>query len=146
MPTRAVAGKRVDDVLHGSSRRAESFVVRGSLGKIGKQPAEMTVRVADEAGFGRETKQRLNHCQGQHFGVGELRCDADSWSFGPPFGMSGQQVVDRDIQCGYERVQIGVHARSSKIDGVVAAPILDALARYVVDHRAERAHPLELII
>ena len=78
----------------------------------------MGVGVADEATFGRVAEQCLDDCEGDQFGIAELRGDADSGAFRLPLRMILEQVVDRDVQCSCESVQVSVHARSSKISGV----------------------------
>lgn len=101
--------------------------------------------VADEAGFITVAEQRLKHSQRQQLGVRQLRRDPDLRAKRNQFGSGDQDVVDHHVQFGRESVQIGVHARSSRIRVCSTPPILGALARYVVDGRALR-DPLELTI
>ena len=60
--------------------------------------------------------------------------------------MVDQQVVDGDVESGRESVQVRVHASILQDDGVYNTLILDALALYVADDRADRANPLELLV
>ena len=94
---------------------AESFVVGGPLGQERKPRSKMGVGVADESSFGGVAEQGLDHGEGDQFGVGERRCDADGRAFGLPVRMILQQVIDRDVQSCRESVQVSVHAVSSKI-------------------------------
>jgi hypothetical protein len=48
---------------------------------------------------------------GDKFDVGQLRGDPHRWSLRPPARVVYQQIVDRDVQCGSESVQVGVHAK-----------------------------------
>lgn len=94
--------------------------------------------MSDESGFGSEPKQGLDDSEGEEFSVVEFWCDTDSWPFGRPMRMFDKQIVNRDVESGRESVQVSVHAESSKTVGVVKTPILDALARSVVDTRRTR--------
>ena len=105
-------------MLHHVARSAESFVVGGPVGQVSEHLVEVGVGVADESGFGGVAEQCLDDGQGDKFGVGQFGGDPDGWSFRPPVRVDDQEIVDGDVQCGGERVQVGVHARSSKISGV----------------------------
>ena len=100
--------------------------------------------MANEAGFGREAEQRLDHGERDQFGVAELWGDPDNGSFGSPVGVINQQIVDSDVESGRERVQVRVHASPPRQLACTNALIMGALALYVVV-RADRANPLELL-
>jgi hypothetical protein len=74
---------------------------------------QVTVGIAQPAGLRTEAEQSLQHRQADQLGVGQLGRDPDRR---PPGGQGRgalQQLVDRDVQCGGEGVQVGVH-RASK--------------------------------
>ena len=107
----------------------------------------MGVGVTQEARFGGEPQQCLDHCEGDLFGVGELRGDADGGSLRCPLWVFDEEVVDCDVESGGEGVQVRVHALYPFGIRVCIGPlILDTLVTQTVDHRAERANPLELTI
>ena len=56
---------------------------------------------------------------------------------GASWGACLQQVVDLDVQCGGEGVQVGVH-RASRLDVGLATPIMGTLCA--------PPHPLESIV
>lgn len=101
--------------------------------------------MADELGFGREPEKGLDHGQRDQFCGGEFGGDPNGGSFGSPFGVFDQRVVDGHLQSCREGVQLRVHPTVLKDQGLLGPLILDTLALYVVDDRAHRAHPLELI-
>jgi hypothetical protein len=74
-----------------------------------------------------------------------LTRDRDLWAFGHQVRIGDQDVVDGRVEFGRESVQVRVHAKVLRDQGVLSTLILDALARYVVDSRAVR-DPLELTI
>ena len=94
---------------------AQALVVAGLAGQVGKQPPQMAVGVAQPAGLGGEPQQGLHDGKGDQFRFAELGRDADGWAPGGQLGCCFQQVVDGDVQCGGEGVQVGVH-RASKLD------------------------------
>ena len=104
VPGRAGTSDDADDVLHRGRGVAESLVVGGPLRQVREHGPQVSVRVADEPGFGREPEQCLDHGQGDQFSIGELWCDPDLGSFWHPFGMVDQQVVDGHVKSGRERV------------------------------------------
>ena len=82
----------------------------------------MGVGVADEACFGGEPEQGLQHGQGEEFGVGELRGDPDCWSFGCPLWVFDEEIVDGDVESGREGVQVRVHALFLQDQGLYTPP------------------------
>ena len=88
----------------------EAFVVAGPVRQVWEPGAQVGVGVADEAGFGREPEQGLEHGQGDEFGVGEFRGDPDCRSFWCPLWVFDEEIVDRDVESGGEGVQVRVHA------------------------------------
>ena len=60
--------------------------------------------------------------------------------------MFDQEIVDRDVESGGEGVQVRVHALFLQDQGLLGPLILDTLVTEVVDNRAERANPLELLV
>jgi hypothetical protein len=76
------------------------------------------------APLGVAAKQDLGDGEGNQLGVGQLGLAA-----GSPAG--AEQVVDADVQCGDEGVEIGVHEASQQVDVGFATPILGTLASVV---------------
>ena len=70
--------------------------------------------------FGAGAEQDLGDRQADQFGVGQLGWVAWSQAW-------AQQVVDGDVQCGDEVVEVGAH-KTPKVDVAVATPILGDLA------------------
>jgi hypothetical protein len=79
----------------------------------------------------------LQDRQGEQFGVGQLRGGPDRRPPRAQLGGVPQGVVDLDVQCGGEGVQVGVH-RASRLDVGFATPIMDT--------PATSPHPLESIV
>jgi hypothetical protein len=82
--------------------------------------------IAQPAGLRDIAQQGLEDRQGEQLGVGQLGGDPDRW---PPRAQLGgvlQGVVDLDVQCDHEGVQVGVH-RASRLDVGLATPIMDTL-------------------
>jgi hypothetical protein len=102
--------------------------------------------VADELRFGGEPQQRLDHREGDQLRVGQLGGNPDCWALGRPFGVIDQSVIDRHVESRRERVQIRVHSKVLQDQGLLGPLIVDTLATPVVDTRAERANPLELLV
>jgi hypothetical protein len=97
----------------------------------------MGAGIAQPAGLGDIAQQGLHHRQGEQLGVGQLGSDPDRR---PPRAQLGgvlQGIIDGDVQCGREGVQVGVH-RASGLDVGLATPIMDTLAT--------SPHPLESIV
>jgi hypothetical protein len=83
--------------------------------------------MAQPASLGGVAEQGLQDGQGDQFGVAEYGRDPDR---GPPGGQVGggfQQLVDCDVQCGGEGVQVGVH-RASRLDVGLATPIMGTIS------------------
>jgi len=82
--------------------------------------------MAQPAGLGDVAQQGLHDRQGEQFGVGQLGRDPHGWPPGAQLRGVPQGVVDGDVQCGGEGVQVGVH-RASRLDVGFATPIMDTL-------------------
>jgi hypothetical protein len=83
------------------------------------------------APLGVEPEQDLGDGQTDEFGVAELGATprAQPWA---------EQVVDHDVQCHHEGVEIGVHEASLEIDVAFATPTLGALASVVISRQPAR--------
>jgi hypothetical protein len=81
--------------------------------------------------------QRYQERQSDQFGIAELGRDPHRWPPGGQVRGCLQQVVDGDVQCGGEGVQVGVH-RASRLDVGFATPIMGTLGLL--------PHPLESIV
>ena len=114
-PQRRVGRHHPNDVADELGGAAQALVVAGLAGQVGKQVAQVAAGVAQPAGLGGEAQQRLQDRNGDQLGVGELGRNADAWPPWCQFGCLLQQVVDGDVQCGGEGVQVGVH-RASRLD------------------------------
>jgi hypothetical protein len=106
MPKVGVFGERPDQLLDLRQRSFKSFVVAGVLREEGKQMAVVLAGMPQPAGLTVEAEHRLHHRQTQQLRVTELR------------RASGQAsdtdliVIDLDVQCGHEGVQVRRHKRS----------------------------------
>lgn len=123
----------------------DALIARGSLRKIREQPGEVGPGVADEERFGRVPKRRLNHHQCDQLGVSELRRDHDRRSLGRALWLFDEEVVDRDLESRSEVSRSGFMRCVHSDQGLYRPPILDTFVNRKVDHRAERANPLELL-
>jgi hypothetical protein len=100
-------------------------LVVGRLGRqIGEQMAEPAVGEPQPAPLRRAAEQDLSHGQGDEFGVGQLGSTAR-----PDPG--AEQVINGDVQCHHEGVEVGAHEASQEVDVASATPILGTLASAV---------------
>jgi hypothetical protein len=76
------------------------------------------------APLGTEPQQDLGDGQADQLGIGELGSPA--W---PAAG--AQQLVDRDVRCDDEGVEVGAHEASQEVDEAVATSTLGTLASVV---------------
>jgi hypothetical protein len=76
------------------------------------------------AAFGVVAEQDLRDRQADELGVRQLGSPTR-----PAAGF--QQLIDGDVQCNDEVVEVGAHAASSEVDGAVATPTLGDLALLV---------------
>jgi hypothetical protein len=79
----------------------------------------------------------LQDRKGEQLGVGQLRDDPNRWPPRAQLRRCLQGIVDLDVQCGHEGVQVGVH-RASRLDVGFATPIMGTLC--------PPPHPLESIV
>ena len=79
---------------------------------------------AQPAPFGRGPEQDLRDGQADQLGVAEL---------GPPAraDSGAEQVVDADVQCDDEGVEVGVHEASQEVDVAEATPTLGTPGSFV---------------
>jgi hypothetical protein len=98
---------------------AQPLVVGRRGGQVGKQVAHTVVGEPQPAPLGVAAQQDLGHRQADQLGVGQL--GGTAWS-----SAGAEQVVDGDVQCGDEGVEIGVHA-ASMVDVASATPTLGTL-------------------
>ena len=143
---RAGSGERSDDVVEQLTGVTEALVVAGPVGDVGEPRAQVRLGVADESGFGRETEQGLDDGKREQFCVGEFRGDPNGGSFRRPLRVGDEHVIDGDVESCGEGVQVRVHALFLQDQGLCSPLILDTIATHVVDDRAERANPLELLV
>jgi hypothetical protein len=81
--------------------------------------AHPVVREPQPAPLGVTAQQDLGHGQADQLRVGQL-----GWAAGAFAG--AEQVVDGDVECNHEGVEIGVHA-ASMVDVASATPTLGTL-------------------
>jgi hypothetical protein len=102
---------------------AQALVVAGLAGQVGEQVPEPVAGEPQPVAFGAGAEQDLGEGQADQLGVGEL--GRSSWS-----QAGAEQVVDGDVQCGDEVVEVGAH-ETSWVDGAVATPIFGDLVLLV---------------
>jgi hypothetical protein len=105
------------DVVGGG---AQALVVAGLAGHIREQVPQPVTNKSQPVAFRAGAEQHLGHGQADQFGVRQLGWVA--WS--PAWA---QQLVDGDVQCDDEVVEVGAH-KTPKVDIAVATPILGDLA------------------
>jgi hypothetical protein len=98
-------------------------VGRGSR-QVGEQVAQPPADQPQPAPLGAAAEQDLGHGQTHQLGIAEL---------GRPAGPTAwaNQVVDHDIECNDEGVEVGVHEASQEVDVASATPTLGPLAPVV---------------
>jgi hypothetical protein len=89
--------------------------------------AQAATDSAQPAAFGAVAEQDLGDGQADELAVGQL-----GWVARSPAGF--QQLVDGDVQCDHEVVEIGVHGASLEVDVAVATPTLGGLVSPVTPH------------
>jgi hypothetical protein len=104
---------------------AQALVVGGLGGQVGEQVPEPPAGEAQPASLGRTAEQDLRDGQADQFGVAEL---------GSPSRPNprAEQVIDSDVQCRDEGVEIGAHEASQEVDEAVATSTLGALVSLVI--------------
>src|SRR5215216_3940570 len=123
----APAWRMGGDVLDGQADQgggAAQPPVVGRWGRqVGKQVAQPLVGEPQPAPLGAEPEQDLGDGQTDQLSIGE---------FGSPSGPAtrAEQLIDGDIQCDDEGVEVGVH-EASKVDVADATPTLGTLANVV---------------
>ena len=125
---------------------AEPLVVAGPVRQIRKPGPQMGVGVADEPGLGSEPEQGLDHRERDQFGIGELRCDPHRRSFGCPFRVIDQRVVNGHVESSREGVQFRVHATVLRDQGLFKPPDRGHPRAHRRGYRTNRANPLELLV
>ncbi len=82
----------------------------------------------EPAVLGRAVQQDLGDGQADQLGVAELWWPARA-------ATRAQQLVDGDVQCGDEVVEVGAHEPSSEVDVAIATPTLGGLVLLVTARR-----------
>jgi hypothetical protein len=102
----------------------QALVVAGLAGQVGRQVPEPVTSKSQPVAFGAGAEQDLGHGQADQLGIRQLGWVAGSkaWT---------EQVVNGDLQCGNEVVEVGAHA-APWVDGAVATPIFGGLVLLVI--------------
>jgi hypothetical protein len=103
----------------------QAAVVGRGRWQIREQVPQPLAGKAQPAPLGTEPEQDLGDGQTDQLGIGEL--GAAAW---PAAG--AQQLVDGDVQCDDEGVEIGAHEASQEVDEAVATSTLGALVSVVI--------------
>ena len=82
------------------------------------------------AAFGVEPEQHLGDGQTDQLGIAELGLATRAMP-------GAEQVVDADVQCRDEGVEVGVHEASLEVDVAFATPTLGALVSVVTARRPQ---------
>jgi hypothetical protein len=120
MPARRVGGQILDgqdDQWRGS---AQPPVVGRGARQVREQVPEPAAGEPQPAPLGTAPEQDLSDGQTDQLGVAQLgpTARAQPWA---------EQLVDGDVQCDDEGVEIGGHEASQEVDVAFATPILGAL-------------------
>jgi hypothetical protein len=124
--------EQVDGAEDLRGQRAHTLVVARLLRQVGKQVAEAPARKGQEPAVVGAVEQDLGDGQGDELGVRELGRPAGT-------GSLGQEIVQPDVKCGDEGVEVGAHAASS-VDVVVATSnfgVLTSLPRRPMSSNSE---------
>jgi hypothetical protein len=92
--------------------------------QIGEQVAQSPANQPQPAPLGAAAEQDLGHGQTDQLDVAELGPAARP----PP---RPEQLIDHDLECNDEGVEVGVHEASQEVDVAFATPTLGALALLV---------------
>jgi hypothetical protein len=117
------------DVLDGQGDQrpgpTKATVVGRGRWQVREQVAQPLAGEPRPAPLGAEPEQHLGDGQTHQLGVGELGTPA--W---PTAGT--QQLVDGDVECDTEGVEVGAHEASQEVDQAVATSTLGALVPVVI--------------
>jgi hypothetical protein len=119
-----VQGQVADGQGDQASRAAQPAVAGRGGRQVGKQVPEPGGGHAQPAAFGADAEQDLGDGQADQLSVAELGSSART-------GSRADQLVDGDVQCDDEGVEVGVHEASPEVDVASARPMLGALASLV---------------
>src|SRR5258708_1834519 len=98
-----------------------ALVVGGLLGDVREEVPESALDEPEPAPLGVEAKHDLSHRQAGQFGVREPR-----WSSGGrTWPQEDEEVVDGDVHCAEEDVELGMH---NSLFGVLAFPVTPPLS------------------
>jgi hypothetical protein len=115
-------------VLNGERDQGRGPAQPPVVGRGGRQVREQVPQPAagkaQPAPLGAEPEQDLSDRQADQLGVAEL-----GWPAWP--GPGAEQLVDGDVQCDNEGVEVGVHEASQEVDVATATPTLGALVLVV---------------
>jgi hypothetical protein len=115
-----VADRHTDQVAGG----AQPLVVAGLARQVGKQMSQPGVGEPQPMPLRASAKQHLGDRQADQLSVAEL-----GWVTGP--APRSEQVIDGDVQCGDEVVEVGAH-KAPWVDVAVATPIFGDLASFLI--------------
>jgi hypothetical protein len=101
-PQVGVDGQDPDQAFDQRQRIAQALVVAGLAGQVRKRRGQRAGHEPQPAGLGADPEQDLGDREGEEFSVGELGRSARA-------GGLAQPVVDLDIECGQEGVEVGRH-------------------------------------
>ena len=124
MPAWGVRSHILDGEGHQRRGPAQPAVVGRGGRQVREQVAQPLVGEPQPATFRTAPEQDLGHGQTDQLGVGELRTPARSLA-------RAEQVIDGDVECSDEGVEVGVHEASQEVDVAFATPTLGALASLV---------------
>jgi hypothetical protein len=131
-------GKGPGDASHHDDGSPQPLVADRTLGYVGEQRVQSVARVAGKAGLAGVVENYRQNGQVEQLRFEKLGRTAD---FGPVWyqrRVSDERVVDGDVQCSGEGVQVSVRAGPSA-SGCVIPPLLDAFAIRAAGGRAYEA-------
>ena len=124
MPAWGVRSHILDGEGHQRRGPAQPAVVGRGGRQVREQVAQPLVGEPQPATFRTAPEQDLGHGQTDQLGVAELGLATGALS-GP------EPVIDGDVQCRDEGVEVGAHEASQEVDVAFATPTLGALASLV---------------
>jgi hypothetical protein len=129
-PARRVRGQVLEGEGDQRPRPTQALVVGRRGRQIGEQVAKAAVGEPQPTPLAVPPEQHLGDGQADQFGVAQLGA-------APRPHPWAEQLIDHDIECDDEGVEVGVHEASQEVDVAFATPTLGALVSPVTAHHPQ---------